>query len=541
MIKISSSVSEIFRKSIEFFLSGVRFPWSHDVGEMSQVRVFTLLGDANIRKYVNKTSRRASQDIKGAQVLSCGQFEIFRDTLEKIRSESDVCIVSCLTSFLTNAEGPDTNTVSQLIDPVLQDIREVLDEVCVANPEVQYLISPPMYQSSPVWYREGLPEVLTSFSAVMSQDKPANLNILASFPTPSYDSSGIHLTPYSGLEFMMHLFDNSKETLANLERPADAKAAKTSEGTRVLEDRVMALEQDHRRLNGVVEGKIAIDAEEADYRENVSNLDSFTLAGLPRLSPDLVGKAWQDAAVKDVQGFIRLLMGRDMGIHFIKNSTARHKDADIKYTVKMKDVQDSKLIRDKFGSFFSGGADKRPPEMKPYSVRNRITPGTQVRISVLQVLARRYKVSNPGSKVKVIGYDPRPLIKIIPPSNAKDSRMLTYGYVEAVKTLPTNFTEAELDFIFQKVNPRLCGQLRSIFICLSDDVFRKKKIRSRPEVPGAGAEESENAVDADETNADADARSTSGRSESGKASGKGRKNQKRGASASPDTAVPPKR
>ena len=39
--------------------------------------------------------------------------------------------------------------------------------------------------------------------------------------------------------------------------------------------------------------------------------------------------------------------------------------------------------------------------MKPYSVRNRVTPGTQVRIAVLQVLARRYKVSNPGSKVQV--------------------------------------------------------------------------------------------------------------------------------------------
>ena len=39
-----------------------------------------------------------------------------------------------------------------------------------------------------------------------------------------------------------------------------------SEATRVLEDRVMVLEQDHRRLNRVLENKIALDSELADFR-----------------------------------------------------------------------------------------------------------------------------------------------------------------------------------------------------------------------------------------------------------------------------------
>ena len=365
---------------------------------MAQARSFTLLGDANVRRYINKTSVRANPEIRAAQVLSCGSIEIFKETLEKARPETDICIVSCLTSFLADSDGPEV--VSQRIDPVLQDIREVLDEVCSSRSGVQFLLSPPMYQSSPVWYREGLPEILTSFSHVMCFEKPPNLHLLPSFPTPAYDSGGVNLTPYSGLEYMMHMFDSAGETLENLERHPDVKVAKTSEGTRVLEDGVMALEQDHRRLNRVVEGKMAIDAEECDYRENVSYLDSFVVAGLPRLSPDLIGKPWQDAAVRDVKEFIKKLMGREMSIVFVKNSTARHKDAEVKYTVIMKDIASSKAIRDKFGSFFVGG-DKRPPEMKPYSVRNRVTPGTQVRIGILQVLGRRYKASNSGSQVKV--------------------------------------------------------------------------------------------------------------------------------------------
>ena len=106
---------------------------------MAQGRVFTLLGDSNVRRYINKTSVRASQDIKAAQILSCGRLEIFKESLEKTRAETDICIISCLTVFLANADGSEV--VAQRIDPVLQDIREVLDEVCASRAGVQFLLS----------------------------------------------------------------------------------------------------------------------------------------------------------------------------------------------------------------------------------------------------------------------------------------------------------------------------------------------------------------------------------------------------------------
>ena len=59
--------------------------------------------------------------------------------------------------------------------------------------------------------------------------------------------------------------------------------------------------------------------------------------------------------------------------------------------------------------------------------------------------------------------------------------MLVYNFVEAVKALPTNFNSTELDFIMRKVNPKLCGQLRSIFVCLSDDDFRKRLGKKKSE------------------------------------------------------------
>ena len=65
----------------------------------------------------------------------------------------------------------------------------------------------------------------------------------------------------------------------------------------MLEDRVMVLEQDHRRLNRVVEKMSATKAELADFRTNERYEDSFIISGLKAIPSELIGKAWQDQAV----------------------------------------------------------------------------------------------------------------------------------------------------------------------------------------------------------------------------------------------------
>lgn len=330
-----------------------------------------------------------------------------------------------------------------------------------------------MYRTRPLWYREGLPEILTLFSQLMSAEKPENLHLLSSYATPEFDQDGVHLTPYSGLEFVLGLFDGAQTLIEGLSSTTEQSVVKTCESTRVLEDRVVALEQDHRRLNRVVDNKIAIDSEMSDFFKNERFEDCFVLEGTTRISNDVTGKAWQDQAVRDAQHVIRLLMGKEMGILFVQNATTRQPDAIVTYNVKMQFVADSKAIRTKFGSFFLGGrGDQRPEALKPFSIKNRVTPETKIRISVLKLIAKRYRDSNPGSKVQVIGYDPRPLIKITPAQSASDRRVKSYNYVEAVTTLPINFPASEVASIVRRINPRLQGQIRSIFIVLSDDQYR---------------------------------------------------------------------
>ena len=86
--------------------------------EMSQARVFTLLGESNVRSYITKTSVRANPLMKSAQVLPCGNLSIFTAMLEKVRLESTACIVSCITNLLTDVDGPPT--LSLRVNPVLQ-------------------------------------------------------------------------------------------------------------------------------------------------------------------------------------------------------------------------------------------------------------------------------------------------------------------------------------------------------------------------------------------------------------------------------------
>lgn len=434
--------------------------------------MYSLVGDSNISRNIGRMSRRASSAIKNCQVIPCGVLEVFESSLDQVQIESNVCIVSCITNFIASVSGSET--LSQRVDPVLQKVARILCEACVKAPSRSFMVSPPMYRTSPIWYRDGLPEILTLTSSIFMENKPKNLHLLPSFPTPEFDSDGVHLSPFSGLEFVVSLFDYSDELLDNLKKSASLRCDISAEQTRTLSDRMMVLEQDHRRLNQVVEKKSAVDAELADYRENERLEDSFVISGLPSLPSSLSGKDWQSKAVSCVQKFISDLMGRSMEIVVVQNATPRQKDSETVYNVRMASVDDSRAIRRKFGAFFRGSKDGRPDHFKNISVKNKVTPDTKIRISLLKLMAKRYKDSNPGSKVQVIGYEPRPVLKIIPPTGSSDRRTRVYNYIEACRSFPTTFNSADLDPVLRRIHPSLKGAVKSTFIVLSDDMLRPR-------------------------------------------------------------------
>ena len=450
---------------------------------MAQSRCFSLLGDSNTKRHMNSTNCRDRPLMSGCQVLPCGRLSMLTEALKAVRNESNVVIIACLTNFLTSSEDTGSSA-SFRVEPVLLETLDVLGSFASALPECIVVVSPPMYRRSPLWYRDGLPEVLIKFSDIF-KNRPSNVLIAQSFQTPELEGDGVHLTAYSGLEYVLHLFDSACKVIDESKSPLDETSARTTEAVRVLEDRMVAIEQDHRRLVKAFDTKFAEDAELHDFQENVRWESWFIMEGTARLPSGLGSREWQEKAKVEVQTVLKLLMGSERPIVFVQNATRKAKDAPAGYSVQMPSAAVSKEIRDKFGSFFFGRVDKRPPALKHVSIRHRVTVATPVRIAILRVFGQRYLASNPGSKIQVINYAPRPLLKLTPPSSASDRKVMTYNFIQAIRMLPANFEQSEIDEIFKWVNPNLYGSLRPTFVVISDDMVKKKFFKTGQSGSGA--------------------------------------------------------
>ena len=482
---------------------------------------FSIVGDSNVKNNMGSTNCRDRPLMSKAQVIPCTKLSVLAESLRSIRTESNVCVVSCITNFLTAVAG--VSPVSQRVEPVLRECFETISEACTSRPETSFLVCPPMYRANPHWYCQGLPEILQKFSDVMrSPDRPPNLLLMPSFPTPDFQDDGVHLTAYSGLEFVLHMFDSAVELLGSQSLNIDEKSARTAESNRVLEDRVMALEQDHRRLSSEVESKTIVDAELACFQENLRNEDFVVVAGTKRISSKLSPKDWQLQAVQDVQVVLSILMGEDIKVMFVKNSTGAGKDAVTTYLAKLESIQLSKEIRTRFSKFFTGKTDTRPPALKGISIRNCVTAATQVRVSLMMLLGERWATSNPWSKFIMVRHESRPLLKLVPAQDASNKRVKSFTYVEAIRSLPTHFTEEELSPILQKISLKLKGTLRATFGVIDDDMLRKLRKKAAP-ASGSRGSSGEGSCG---SGGGAQARDSGG--------SRGGRHPKRGASSSPD-------
>ena len=228
----------------------------------------------------------------------------------------------------------------------------------------------------------------------------------------------------------------------------------------------------------------AVTAEFIDFQENIRNEDCIMVQGLAKL-PKLDPKEWQVRARAAVDSVIELL-GLPHKVKYVQNSTGKGKDSKTLFKAKMESTAVSKEIRDKFSGFFSGGTDSRPASLSQVSIRNCVTPGTLARIAILQLLGRRYRDSNPGSRMQVVAYESRPLLKLTPPPGASDTRVMTFSYIEAITKLPTSFSQEEIDALLKRVSPRLLGSLRQILFVITDDMI-KKKSPAKKKAPGKSA------------------------------------------------------
>lgn len=324
---------------------------------MSQDRLFTIIGDSNVSRNMTPFNVRDRPGLSDAQVLSCSKLQVMPDALRSARAASNIIIVACITNMLTASE--EAGSIAARVGPILREFRAHLDAFCASRVTTLVAVSPPMYRILPHWFSVGLPEILIEFSACMSANRPANLHLINSFSTPELQPDGVHLSLYSGLRYVVHLFDAAR---AISEAPAPPQElAATTEAIRVVTDRVVVLEQGHALLAADFALKTAVDAELDEYHENVRYEDCFLISGLPGPDSGLGNRDWQNSVKRMVQEKIQLIIGRQAPISYVQNATGARKDGVKVFLVKMVNLVDSKAIRDKFGSFFKAGAAPRHP------------------------------------------------------------------------------------------------------------------------------------------------------------------------------------
>ena len=332
-------------------------------------------------------------------------------------------------------------------------------------------MAPPLYRNRPTWYQQGLAQVASRFSTVLSSTQPANLFLLPSFVCQDLSPDGIHLSVVSGLHYVLHIFDQSVAILALDPREPELKLVKVQEAVRHHDDRY--LESRHGSLHGQVSLKVAVDSEFKDWVTNRSEEDWMTIIGLPRLG-QMTPREWQVAARKQVTHFLKDVLSAnrtriEFSVMYVGNPVRHRPTGNTVYNVRLNSVAASERIREIYSGFFSRRKSlPLPQDFKGISVRNKVTLATRVRIRILQQFASNYLASNPGATVNVKGYDSRPQLTLTPPRGST-SRQRGYNFIEACTMLPAVFSDDGLAQIFQVVGAHFQGELRALFVVLSDD------------------------------------------------------------------------
>jgi len=225
--------------------------------------------------------------------------------------------------------------------------------------------------------------------------------------------------------------------------------------------------------------KTAIDSELACFRTNERNEDSILISGIKKLPSGLSGKEWQDQARRSVEAVLRIILKAPVQVLVVHNATGRGANSIQSFSCQLESVEKSREVQKVFGRYFTGGKDSRPKELSDISISNVVTKETRVRIAIMKLLGKKYHDSNPGSKVQVVGYQPRPLLRLTPPQDASDRRTKTFTFVDAVQKLSKTLIDSELSEVAAKASAQFSGRLRELFVIISDDMVPRFKRDTR--------------------------------------------------------------
>ena len=103
---------------------------------MSVSRIFTIVGDGNVRRNMTALNIASRTSMKSAQVIDHVGIPL-EQALLGVQPESNVCIIASITDMLIS--GGDCGTIFSTIDPVLASLHAQITSFCISRPSIQVL------------------------------------------------------------------------------------------------------------------------------------------------------------------------------------------------------------------------------------------------------------------------------------------------------------------------------------------------------------------------------------------------------------------
>ena len=106
-----------------------------EVFGFSFIKMFSIIGDANVKRNMTNLNIASRQSMKQAQVIEHLGVSPIDQAFQAVRKESTVCIVASVTEMIIS--GGDCGTISASVDPVFSDLQAKISAFCSANPHLQ--------------------------------------------------------------------------------------------------------------------------------------------------------------------------------------------------------------------------------------------------------------------------------------------------------------------------------------------------------------------------------------------------------------------
>ena len=106
---------------------------------MSICRMFSIIGDQNVRRNMTALNIASRDVMKSAQVIDCVSLSNLDAALNEVKAETEVLIVASITEFLL--AGGDCGTIFSSIDPVLGAFTSKMIGFCAYRPALKVTLA----------------------------------------------------------------------------------------------------------------------------------------------------------------------------------------------------------------------------------------------------------------------------------------------------------------------------------------------------------------------------------------------------------------